>query len=167
MAARQNAVSDNPSASAAARTSARSSAVSARCNWTVSRMADRANSVGVIIARRTDPLAPRRESPRFAQHSLRNLANVPQGVRLQHQVRVQGYRGSAVSQPHGHGVHVQATLQPVAEAVASRRDPPDRGPVRKWEYLSSARPLGTDRNASTSSGWAGTTRERPPCLSSP
>ena len=48
MAARQNAVSDNPSASAAARTSARSSAVSARCNWTASRMADRANSVGVV-----------------------------------------------------------------------------------------------------------------------
>ena len=48
----------------------------------------------------------------------------------------------------------------MAEAVASRRGPPGRGPVRKLEYLSSARPLGTDRKASTSSEWAGTTKER-------
>ena len=65
------------------------------------------------------------------------------------------------------GINHTHLAELLAEAVASRRDPPDRGPVRKLEYLSSARPLGTDRNASTSSGWAGTTRERPPCLPSP
>ena len=84
---------------------------------------------------------------------LRNLADFAQGVRRQHQVGVQGYSGAAVSQPRGHGVHVQAASQPmasaaVAEAVASRpldagsggdrhqarrRDPPGRGPVRKSE----------------------------------
>ena len=38
--------------------------------------------------------------------------------------------------------------------------------AEKWNTLSLARPLGTDRKASISSGWAGTTRERSPlpCL---